>query len=134
MQQFKITILYALILCIACPALYIIEHLYWPQEALQQVGPITLTAIVFFAITALDIYITAWMHRKNSRSIASYYLLMKAVRMCILIVLFVIYALISGKSILLFSANLVTLFFITLVFSTIHYIKVEEHRKKEEAK
>lgn len=134
MHHLKTLALYGLILCITCPVLFFVEHLYWSEEAIGQVGPIILTAIIFFAIHTLDVFITEWMHRTESPAIASYYLLMKGVRMFVLIALFIIYAVVCGKNLPLFSANLVVLFFITIAFSTIYYLKVESHRKKKETK
>lgn len=134
MRVFKSTGLYALVLCVACPLLFLAEHHYRGSEAMQQARPLMLTAIVCFAITALDFFLGDRLQRTQSKALTGYYLLMKVVRMLVLILLFIVYALVSGENLLLFSLNLLILFVITVAFSTVHYTKAESCIRKRDTK
>lgn len=134
MRVLKSTGLFALVLCVACPLLFLAEHHYRGSEAVQQAWPLMLTAMICFAVTALDFFLGERLRRTQSQALTGYYLLMKAVRMLVLILFFVAYALVSGENLLLFSLNLLVLFVITVAFSTAYYAKAESYARKRDTK
>lgn len=134
MHFLKVIGLYGFILCFLGPILFLLEvHLKGPQ-AQQQLAPITLVSIMFFVLTALEISAGAWLHKTNSKAITGYYLLMKVVRLLVIAMIIIIYGLLGCQNVLLFAVNVIVFFFVTLIYTSAHFVMVEYHRKKTDKK
>ena len=132
MHLLKVVGLYGLIICILGPLLLLTEVYFYNSQAQQQIGPIFLVGIFFFIFTTIEIFFGAWLHKQRNKIITSYYLLMKIVRILVLSIIIVVYALMGGSNLQLFAMNVFAFYLVTLFFISAYFMVVENHKKKTE--
>lgn len=112
--------------CVLAPLLVWIETgMCGADVALKQVVPVTLAATVYFAYSLLAYAVFYAMASKGGRSLVGFYLGSKMLILLLTFAALAVYGVASGPNVLLFALNLVALYMVYLLTSSLLYASAE---------
>lgn len=120
----------ALAYCLVSPALVWCEsRLVGMDAALTQVVPLTVGSTVFFALSLVTFALYHALVSQGGKSLVGFYLGSKLLYLLLTLGSLVIYGVASGPQIVLFAVNLMVLYMVYLVNSSLLYAAVERKLK-----
>lgn len=126
-QTAKSIVAKAVVYCIACMLLFFADHTFWGSDvAVQQIPFILLISTVFFSlgIVAAALYMHL-MRTGRKKSLMTFYLLHKAVRLMVAVLLIVVYAFADKPNLLTFAMNLFVFYLVGMIMTLIHSMRME---------
>lgn len=123
----------AIIYCILGPLLCIVEGKLLNLNAASQVIPVIVIAACFFAYSLLIVTLFSKLYAARRKNITGYYLLNNVARICLCVVLLVVYAVTIRQELILFTVNLFIFYLTTAVYISRYCIR-EETKIKNKAK
>lgn len=121
----------ALIYYLLGPLLLLIETKVYGGDAIRQALPITILATFFFTYNLVSLIIFNKLHRSGSKSIPTYYLASKLLRLLLSMMIFTCYGLLINNDMLLFAINLVAFYFVSIITNSIYCIREEKIKKNK---
>ncbi len=119
--------LLALMYVIIGPLLFFIESKWMPGfNVAEVVSCIWGMGVVFFIFSWAELMLTERYRRTQPGALTGLYLAFKGLRFFLAFMAVVVYGVLGGSSILLFSINIVVFYLATMVFMTIQTVRGEQ--------
>lgn len=116
----------ALLLCVVGVILFLTEQCWLGRDvAIRQVPIIVGAATLFFAFGLLCSFLYLRIMQRGGKWAMNYYLLHTMIRLFIVVVLIVLYALLVHADLLAFSLNVFIIYLTEMICSTVTSVKIE---------
>ena len=127
---FRYSIFEALAYCLIAPLMVLLEtRLCGIDIAFLQVLPISIASTIFFALSIVCYSVYYMVIRRGGNGVIGYYLGSKLLILLLTLGSILIYGIVAASNVVLFAINLMVLYLIHLLTSSLLYASVERNMK-----